>query len=160
MQCLVKGSANVPQSSDIPEASGKHTWMAFKSPPDVLPGWHVCPSQLYHWPPDYPFKQLSGSPVPVSKHCSSETLSSPSPRCQTQHNSQSLQLKTKAYKQCERCSYPILGQVSNIFLFQTTFLLCRISFSLSVFTLVITNGKPNTFLLLQTQSVFFCASTF
>lgn len=160
MQCLVKGSANIPQSSDIPEASGKHTWMAFKSPPDVLPGRHVSPLQLYHWPPDYPSEQLSGSPVPVSKHCSSETLSSPSPRCQTQHNSQSLQLKTKAYKQHERCSYPILGQVSNIFLFQTTFLLCRISFSLSVFTLAITNGKLNTFLLLQTQSIFFCASTF
>lgn len=71
LQCLIKGSAKIPQSSDIPEASGKHAWMACKSPTAVLPGWHVSP-QLYYWPPGYPAKQLSGIPVPVSKHCSSE----------------------------------------------------------------------------------------
>lgn len=109
-----------PQSNVSPESLGKHSWMTWEGPADILPGWHVSPSQPSHWPPDHPAKQLSGSPVPVSRHHSSEPLSSPS-------------LPSLRFAECH---------------------------FLSQFPTAVTKGKPNTFMLLQTLSITFCASTF
>lgn len=44
LYCSVKGSARVPQSSDIPEASGKHSWMVCMCATiAALPGQCVSP---------------------------------------------------------------------------------------------------------------------
>lgn len=87
--------------------------------PRWCPAWVVCLSfQAFHHPPDHAAKQPSGSPVLVSRHCSSEPSAIPSSPCLSTAllmKSAALQLRPIAARQHKRSSYPILGQVSILF---------------------------------------------
>lgn len=52
------------------------------------------------------------------------------------------------------------GKFQTLFSFKLYFCFTEYNFLTQVFTLAITNGQPNTFMLLQTQGIIFCASAY